>query len=171
MRNFDTPRSQRNPTARRIMKHLPNTSIKLSEILKVGQGSVNDALRILRAEKLIRIGGWESSLGTSGRLKRVYHEGKKRDVKEPTDSERRKTVQGTYYTRNKVRLQQGLLDWRAKPENHAKHSARCATYRAENSTAINVRARKRAADRKLTLVSAPKTNWVNNSIAQLHKIR
>ncbi len=169
MKTFDTPRSQRNPTARRIMKHLPNTSIKLSEILKVGKNSVNDALLILRAEKIIHIGGWESSLGTSGRLKRVYHAGKKRDVKEPTDSERRKTVLGTYYARNKETLSKKLRDWRDTPTGHATQLQRCAEYRAANRELINARARQRRADK--TTSAVPKTNWVNNSIVQLHKIR
>ena len=169
MRTYALPKSERNPTCRRIVKHLPNTAAKLADVLKLRKCTVVFGLRVLRDEKRIHIGGHEPVVGG---LRPIYHLGKRRDVARPDPKIAIAESKNKYFENNKVAIYAKRKEKALLPKTRvqvASDTARFTKYRAANRELINARARQRRADKKAAAI--PKTNWVNNSIAQLHKIR
>jgi predicted ArsR family transcriptional regulator len=137
MRTYALPKSERNHTCRRIVKHLPNTAAKLAEVLKLRKGTVVCGLRVLKDEKLIHIGAYEVAVGV---LRPVYHLSKRRNANRPNAELAIAKSKDKYFEKNKETIYAKRKAAPRTASGRADERVRAAKYRAANRDLINAKA-------------------------------
>jgi hypothetical protein len=146
-------RIRRNTSATLIYQWLPINHQGLKERLGVDRRTVYEAVKLLKAHKVIHISDYKAVIGG---VYPIYAKGDKPDAAKPTPAQKKAARDKRYRATNLESMQVRQSVYREV--NREKLIASCKAYREANKEAISIRRKLQRAAKKLK--PEIKTRWV-----------